>query len=158
MMLCDFSVKRKFTGTELPIIEEDSHSYKTSRYPRKKGYGSNEKKRHSTRSSTATRYPRESFDSDNSLLLATGNLRLDIDPYLAHNESGWQSKPEGRGSEKNDDRRTRTPWIYDLEKRKHQERVKRGALDAVRRALFRYRIDPYSWSDKPNYKPVSNYT
>ena len=53
MLLSDFSIaKGKFAGTELPVVEGESHSYKTSRYPKRKGFGSDEKKKHSQRKST----------------------------------------------------------------------------------------------------------
>ena len=160
MLLSDFSIaKGKFAGTELPVVEGESHSYKTSRYPRKKGYGSNEKKRHSQRSSTATHYPRESFDSDNSMLRASGDLHLDIDPYLKHyNESGWQVRPGGKGwhsSEKNDDRRTRMGWVQDLEYKKWREKNRRNALKAVKRALWYNRVDPMTHSHGDAYKKLS---
>lgn len=156
MLLCDFK-KNIFYGTELPIIEETSHTYKTKgNNVRKKGRSHQETYMQSKRISTAHRYPDETYNSDNGLLLAKGNLKLNIDPYLNHyNNSGWQSKPEGKGwhsSEKNDDRRTRTPWVYELEKKKWREKTRRSALNAIKRMLFRRRVDGYSWSQKPNYK------
>ena len=154
MMLCDFS---KFAGTELPVIEGESHSYKTrGKNVRKKGRTHYETKLRNQRRSTASRVLDEGYNSDNSLLLANGDLKLDIKPYLSHYlDSGYQTMPDGRGwhsSEKNDDRRTRMGWLSDLETKKRKQKRSRSALKAVQNALWYRRVDPLTHSDTPYYR------
>ncbi len=159
MLLCDFK-KNYFSGTELPIIEDESHTYKAryndavlKRKPRKEKY------MRSKRMSTARKVLDDGYNSDNSLLLANGDLKIDITPYIKHHlDSGYQTMPDGRGwysSEKNDDRRTRSGWVQDLMDKQYKDRRRRGALKAVQKSLFRYRVDPYSWSQKPMYPKIN---
>lgn len=164
MLLCDFSVgKGKLVGTEIPIIEGETHSYTTKYHAKStRSKKPSEVVLRDRRMSTAHRYPDENWNSDNSLLRASGSLRIPITPYLNHNnKSGWQDKPDGRGylaSEKNDDRRTRTQWVQDLEKRKHKENTKRTALNAIKRSLMRWRVDPWTNSHGYERKNILNHT
>ena len=161
MLLCDFSIQKgQFVRTELPIIEGESHSYKTrGKHVRNKGRSHKELDLRNKRMSTASRVLDESYGSDNGMLRASGSLWLDIQPYLDHyNKSGYQQIPNGRGymsSEKNDDRRTRSGWIQDLEYKKHKEKTRRNTLKAIKNALFRYRVDPITHSHGNNYKKLS---
>lgn len=163
MLICEFAniQKGKFYGTELPIIEESSHTYKNrGKNVRRKGRSHQELGMRNKRMSTARQILDEGYNADNPLLLSNGNLKLDIQPYLDHyNKSGWGEIPGGRGmysSEKNDDRRTRIGWVQDLESAKWKQRTKRNTLKAIQAMLFKRRVDPMSWSHKPNYKKIND--
>lgn len=161
MLLSDFSIQKgKFAGTELPVIEKESHTYKTrGKNVRKQTRSHLERLLQDKRMSTARRVLDEGWNSDNALLAPNDSLQIPIQPYLDHYlKSGWQVKPEGRGwhsSEKNDDRRTRAGWVYDLIGKQNKEKRSRSALKAVQRALWFNRVDPMTHSHGNTYKKLS---